>query len=159
MGSARGFGLVEALVALVVLSIGALGVLSVQGVSLGFSREAQIRSQASVMAEFALEMARANREAAIAGEYDIGFDERVEATCGAQQSSPAEDLACWQAMLTDNLPAGRGRIEVRSLGADSTFTNASFTTPVDPYRVTVTVLWGRGGGEDQARRVQLVSEL
>ena len=69
----RGFTLIEALVALVVLSIGLLGVAALQLASLQANYGASQRTQATFLAQDIVDRMRANRDAAVAGDYDIDF--------------------------------------------------------------------------------------
>jgi type IV pilus assembly protein PilV len=102
----RGMTLVEALVALVVLSIGLLGVAALQVTSLRNSHAAHTRAQATALAYDIADRMRANRAAAQSGNYDIAL--------GATLATPATlaeiDLSTWKDALTATLPAGDGAI-------------------------------------------------
>ena len=69
----RGTTLIETLVALLVLSIGLLGVAALQITSLQNNRGAHMRSQASVLAYAIADRMRANRNVALAGGYNVVF--------------------------------------------------------------------------------------
>ncbi len=103
---ARGFTLAEVLVALLVLSIGLLGAAGLQLASLRSSQDAYLRSQASILALDMIERMRANRDAALAGEYDIAFD----ASPSAGTARSALDLQEWRARIADTLPDGKGAV-------------------------------------------------
>lgn len=60
--SARGFGLVEVLVAIVVLCFGLLGMVGMQAFALQSSREARLQSQATALARELAEMMRGNHQ-------------------------------------------------------------------------------------------------
>lgn len=123
----QGFTLVEVLVALLVLSIGLLGVAGLQLASLRDSQDAYMRSQASILAMDITERMRANRDAARANEYDIALD--AAPTAGTARS--AKDLQEWRTRIADTLPNGKGAVS---------------TTP---DVVTVTVQWNtRRDGAD-----------
>lgn len=97
---ARGFTLVEALVALVVLSIGLLGVAALQLTSLRSNHGSAMRSQATFLAYDIIDRMRANRTAALADEYNTAIgDEEAEGTLAQ------DDLAAWKQNIARTLPA------------------------------------------------------
>jgi type IV pilus assembly protein PilV len=98
----RGFTLIESLVALVVLSIGLLGVAALQLASLQANYGSSQRTQATFLAQDIVDRMRVNRDAAIAGAYDIDFGQAAPTT----PANVAEaDLARWKARLLATLPA------------------------------------------------------
>jgi type IV pilus assembly protein PilV len=104
---ASGFTFIEALVALVVLSIGLLGVAALQLTSLRSNHSASLRSQATLLASDMVDRMRANRTVALAGAYDVNFDDVADDE-STQQSQI--DLVRWQVNLANTLPEGRGSI-------------------------------------------------
>jgi type IV pilus modification protein PilV len=66
----QGFSLFEVLIALVVLSVGLLGLASLQTNTLKFNQGAYLRTQATNLAYDMADRMRANRAAAIANAYD-----------------------------------------------------------------------------------------
>jgi type IV pilus assembly protein PilV len=98
---AAGFTLVEALVALVVLSIGLLGVAALQFTSLKANHGSATRTQAVYLAYDIIERMRVNPAAANAGDYNIAFG----ATASAG-SVAGDDLAAWRQNIVKALPAG-----------------------------------------------------
>jgi len=115
----RGFTLVEALVALLALSIGLLGVAALQLSGLKNNLSAAWRSQATYLAYDVIDRMRANR------------DRRTDYRC-VQGPAPnpggvaTTDLQAWKANLGAALPGGDGTVTVN--GPDNTI-------------VTVTVEW------------------
>jgi type IV pilus assembly protein PilV len=95
--SAPGFTLVEVLVALVVLSIGLLGIASLQLSSLRWNHGASKRSQATLLAYDILDRMRANPIAARNGEYSTGGTPAAVATA---------DLTQWASNIAATLGAG-----------------------------------------------------
>lgn len=112
MSRERGFTLVEVLVAVVVLSIGLLGLAGLQLSSLQANQQAFLRSQATVLGQDIIERMRANRQAALAGEYDIAFG--ASAPTGADIA--ANDVNEWLTALGASLPDGEGEIDVDADG-------------------------------------------
>jgi type IV pilus assembly protein PilV len=102
----RGTTLIETLVALLVLSIGLLGVAGLQLTSLQNNRGAHLRSQAQVMSYDIADRMRANRDAALKGGYTIGFGATATGTGVA-----VIDLTNWKAALAIALPSGDGQVE------------------------------------------------
>jgi type IV pilus assembly protein PilV len=136
--SVRGFTLLEVLVAMVVLSIGLLGLAGLMASSLKNSHSAYQRTQATWLAYDALDRMRANRQVALAGGYNVALG----ATPGGSGMA-ATDLSQWNAALSNTLPAGQGSIAVAAGGA-----------------VTVIVQWDdtRSGGL-AAQQFQVDSQL
>lgn len=101
----NGASLVEVLVALLLLSIGLLGVAGLQINALQVNRSAHVRSQASVLAYYIADRMRANRDSAMAGGYNLTFGETVSGT-----TLNKVDLANFKTELTNTLPAGDANI-------------------------------------------------
>jgi len=106
-GAQRGATLVEVLVALLVLSIGLLGVAALQVSALQTNQGAHVRSQASVLTYDIADRMRANRAVALAGGYNVLYT--VTPSGGALNEL---DLQNWKAALTNTLPTGQGEISL-----------------------------------------------
>jgi len=101
----RGTTLVETLVALVVLSVGLLGIAALQMTSLRNNRGAHLRSQAQVLAYDIADRMRANRNVALANAYVVALG-----VTPAGGTLDALDLQDWKATLAQALPSGDGEI-------------------------------------------------
>ena len=100
---AKGFSLIEVLVAIVVLSLGMLGLAALQMTSLRFNQSALMRTQATTLASDIFDCMRANRT--LAANYVIGPDP------AAGTSIAAQDLINWKARIKTLLgPAATGSI-------------------------------------------------
>lgn len=109
---ARGFTLIEVLVAVVVLALGLLGVAAMQRVSLKASGTALHRSYATFYAYDIVDSMRANRPAAVEWDaYDIDFGDAASTGTVA-----GDDLVAWKAALARDLPGGDGAIAVDKAG-------------------------------------------
>lgn len=106
--SAAGISLIEMLVTLLVLSIGLLGVASLQVYSLRHNSGAYFRSQASVLAYDIADRMRANRSVALAGSnnYDIAL---AASKPSSLTDVRQQDLNEWLTAL-ETLPGGDGQI-------------------------------------------------
>jgi type IV pilus assembly protein PilV len=106
--SQRGTTLIETLVALVVLSIGLLGIAALQMTSLRNNRGAHLRSQASTLAYDIVDRVRARRgeDATNGASYVVALGATPTG------SSPAElDLQSWKQTLALALPGGDGSVQ------------------------------------------------
>ena len=101
----RGFSLIEVLVALLVLSIGLLGLAALQVQGLRFNHDALIRTQATNLAYDIVDRMRANRaNVAAYTAADPG------GACDPLAAGAAMDLTCWYDDLAATLPGGDGVI-------------------------------------------------
>jgi type IV pilus assembly protein PilV len=101
-----GYSLIEVLVALVVFSIGLLGLARLQLAGLTNAASAATRLEAVNLSYDMLERMRANRTAALAGNYTVALGGASSAGGIAQA-----DVEAWKAALAAGLPAGDGAIE------------------------------------------------
>lgn len=130
---AGGFSLVEVLVAMVVLSVGMLGIAGLYVTSLRSGRVAILRTQAVTLAGDLAERIRANRGAVL--EYDDGASGvgAIDARCqqggggctGIQMAD--HDKADWLAAVLQSLPAAAARVTV--------------DPATDPDTVTIVITW------------------
>lgn len=138
----RGAGLIEILIAVVLLSIGLLGLASLQMLSLQHSSSSALRTEAVSQSYDLLDRMRANRAQAIGGRYNLAFGDTPAAADLA-----GEDLASWKSALAEILPDGDGQVLVES------------------QVVTITVRWqepgrsGSGISQDGDGVVNLRSQL
>jgi type IV pilus assembly protein PilV len=128
----RGFTLVEVLVALVVLSVGLLGIAKMVMVSAHSNDSAYLRSQATALGYQALDSMRGNLGAATLRGYDTAITVMpaaagncVPAYCD-NATLALSDVYAWKQKLSTALPAGRGSI----------VTSATF-----PVTATIIVQW------------------
>ena len=107
-----GFSLIEAMVTLVVLSVGMIGIASLYGQGLGAGRTALYRTQAVNLAADMADRIRLNRLAGAAYGGAAGnnnCDPPGAATCSPVQMA-AHDLLRWQASVAALLPNGVGAV-------------------------------------------------
>ena len=132
MQSHRGFTLIETMVALLVISVGMIGVAALHGQALSASGTAIRRSLAIGLASDIADRVRVNRGAQLAYEGD-GADHNCDDPTneGGADCSPAEmaahDLFVWKTEVEASLPGGQGTIDVDA--------------GTNPPLYTVTVSW------------------
>jgi type IV pilus assembly protein PilV len=127
-----GAGLVEALIALLILAFGVLGIAGMQMASLRDSQSSVERTQATMLTYSILDAMRANRDAAINNQYDSGM--LCEAPTGGTLA--ANDLVRWIGSLQGTLSASAcGEVDCQG------------------DQCTITIQWSdaRAGGEEQQR--------
>jgi type IV pilus assembly protein PilV len=121
----RGISIVEALVALVVIAVGMLGIAGLYLSSLQASRSAKLRSHAVELASSIADRIRANREAAAAYATDTYGGAPAEQDCETARCTPnqlaEDDLAKWLLDIRDTLP-----------GADAVTGTVTVTDRADP---------------------------
>ena len=138
---AGGFTLVEVLVAVIVLSVGLLGVGKMVLFAARANGSAYMRSEATQQAYAMLDYMHANRAAALAGAYNVAIGANPPAAqdcfaagpCTTPAAIASYDLAQWKAQLAAVLPAGDGSVTIA--------TDAANTQTL----VTVTVQWDDNG--------------
>lgn len=126
-----GFSLLEALVTLVILSIGLMGLAFLQAQGMQQNTGAYSRTQASILAGDIIDRMRLN--VANTAAYDTDSFSPSPASCTVTSAPDADnDRHCWYERLQDALPGGDGAIDVN--GAV----------------VTITVSWSErpGGRQD-----------
>jgi type IV pilus assembly protein PilV len=134
--SARGFSLVEVLVALVILSVGMLGIAALYVESLRSGRTALFRTQAVTLASDIADRIRANPSAKAAYAGTITSSDTVAACAPGGAGCTAEELAkhdtaTWLKSLESTLPGGSGTIQ--------------FDNTTVPATYTITITWTEPG--------------
>jgi type IV pilus assembly protein PilV len=122
MKNNHGFTLLEVLVAIVILTVGILGMAGLQGTALRSNHNAQLRSQATNLAHDMAERMRANRTTALAdaANYQVAVDttpttpstDCSTGTCTTEELATYDKYRWWQAVHT--LPAGTAKVTVNT---------------------------------------------
>lgn len=116
-----GVSLIEVLIALLVLSVGILGMVALQTRTLALERETHLRSQASNLAYDLGDRMRANATAL--EDYALGLGD--DAPQGGSLAS--EDLQDWLGDLQASLPRGEGGVDIQ--GDEALITVAWASSP------------------------------
>ena len=106
---AAGFSLIEVLVALLITAIGVMGTDATHLNTIKFNQTADIRSHATILAYEIGDRMRANRNAALSGNYNIAL--AASAPTGTPSTIAQTDIQDWLSVLTSRLSAGDGAIE------------------------------------------------
>lgn len=131
----RGLTLVEILIALVILSVGLLGLAGLQTLSLKFNTSAYYRTQATQLAYDIADRMRANRAEALDDLYVMDDTGGAPPACNAAVGDGTvlqDDLAAWRNALACRIPQSTGAIE--ATGDD---------------QFTITVQWTDSVGDGQ----------
>ena len=104
----RGFSLIEVMIALLITSVGLLGLAALQVSAMKYNHNAYLRSQATFLAKDMAERMRANRSAALGGDYNIAFG----AAAASSGSLADADLSAWVGNVGNALPGGQGAVAV-----------------------------------------------
>jgi type IV pilus assembly protein PilV len=139
----RGFTLVEALVALLVISIGMLGLAGLQVRALRFNQESFARSQGGMLAQDLFEQLRLNTNL-------TGY--RTDcANVGACNAAPAaasvtNDVACWCNRLASALPTSTASVGVAGTSPATvtiqiSWLNRADATSQNPNPTPTTATW------------------
>lgn len=112
-----GFSLLEVLVALVILSIGLLGLAALQAFSIKANQSANYRTQATALAYDLIDRMRANRNELIAGRYYTSFAAAPSSCPDAGGAAPssgaaARDIYDWKCAIRAQLPQGEGAVRM-----------------------------------------------
>lgn len=122
----RGVGMIEVLIAIVVVALGVLAVARLQTNMVRFNQSALLRSQASLLVYDLTDRMRADLQGAIDGLYNRDFTDALPGTGTLQAAEVTE----WLTRVVERLPNGEGAVA----------TNGNF--------VTVSVRWDDSRGEE-----------
>jgi type IV pilus assembly protein PilV len=108
----RGFTLLEVLIAVVILSVGLLGLAALQATSLKSNHASLIRSQIAILSYDMVDRMRANRPAMTLGDYDLPTSTQNANCTTVTGCTPAQmadhDYFEWSTLIARALPAGQG---------------------------------------------------
>lgn len=143
----RGVGLIEVLIAVLVLAIGLLGIAALQTITLRNAGTSAERTQAVFQTYAMLDTLRAQKTAALAGTFNTGAD--YECSTATALGTPGT-LAGWLADLKQTVsPSACGRVDCSPISGG--------------ISCTIGVQWSEsrasGGGENLAPPVLTTSRL
>ncbi len=139
----QGFSLIEVLVALLVLSVGLLGLAALQTTSLKYNTDSYVRSQATFLVYDLVDRMRLNLSAVASGNYTITSQSAalaaaqntcISSSCACESSSctpsnlAAYDLMRWYQRLQVSLPESSTGLATISVNATT-------------FQATITMQW------------------
>lgn len=142
----RGFSLLEVMIAVVIFSVGLIGLALLLTSSIRANHVGFLHSQATFVAESIADRMRAN----VAGVWLDGYDGTFDASTappgnlceGASACTPGEiaarDVWAWGVMVGQLLPAGSGTVTCTPTAGGPAVT-AALLTRVPPYSGTCTI--------------------
>lgn len=147
MRKSAGFSLLEAMVAILVVSIGLLGLAALQANALSFNSIAYQRSQATNLVYDIIDRMRVNIAAARSGRYN--FDEDALGEQDPILTSTelvAVDIREWRRAISNTLPSAKGRIEIQDTGMGTVI-------------VQVTIQWDDSRGKNPPQQFSTTTQL
>lgn len=135
-----GVGLIEVLVAVLVLSIGFLGIAALQARSLSTTNSAMSRSMATVASYSILDAMRADVANAIGGSYNSTVKGNACAAAAAGASLATQQLSQWCGQLAQGLGASAsttGKVACTAAAGTTTSADCTITITFDDSRAGV----------------------
>ena len=140
-----GISLLEVLIAIVIVSLGLLGVIKLQITNIKYVNDTKLRSQALMLTEDMMNRMRANQAQALLGAYDVPY----EGALGAVTQCTDKDAVCSPAdMATYDLTAWLCNIGhynnssiCGGLGVEGSLPGGSGSISRDDNTITVSVRW------------------
>lgn len=137
-----GVSMIEVLVAIMILSVGLLGLAGLQSAGLTHNQSANSRSSASMLAYGLLDSMRANKVVAEGGAYDIGLGVTPAGGSTMTSQDTSQDVNNWLNELAMALPDGTGAIVTDASG-----------------KVTITIQWDDSRGVLPAQQFVMTTQL
>ncbi|HLD66300.1 MAG TPA: type IV pilus modification protein PilV [Pseudomonas sp.] len=105
LSSSHGFSLIEVLITLVLISIGVLGMVAMQGRTVQYTQDSVQRNTAAMLANDLLELIRTSPAGATDFYKAAGTEfADVPASCAVTTQVPTEQLSCWAQKASKLLP-------------------------------------------------------
>lgn len=142
----RGIGLIEVMIAVLILGVGILGVAAMQVTALRNNQSALERTQATIQTYSILDAMRANRVAALAGAYNIA--ETCAAPGGATLAQV--DVTRWIGSLKTTLGNNSGTCGTIACSGET----CAITVKWDDSRATEGRVAGGGGTVESAGQTE-----
>lgn len=109
----RGTSLIEVLIALVLVSVGLLGMVGLKLSGLRHTGHSNARAAAAIYATDILDRMRANPVRALNGEYNIVISAAPPVALAGSTAAQV-DLAQWRRRIVEGLPGGTGSVAVQA---------------------------------------------
>ena len=115
----KGIQLIEALIAMIIVSVGLLSLMGIQMTSLNTTLRGYLDTQATSYLQQMAEVLRADPNAAKSGAYNIGSNAMIsaESIASVDTGSPsAERTTSWAMIVADELPDAKVGVQCNNLG-------------------------------------------
>ena len=156
----RGFSMLEVLIAILVFSLGVLGLAGLLIFAISSNHVAYLRTQATFLAHNMANRMGANPAGLWNGNYNGSYPVSAStASCAAgcnPQQLAAYDMAQWSTQLTTFLPNASGNITCSTSGINYT-PNSAQVDMRPPYGGTcrMTLSWNESGGAGGAQQASI----
>ena len=127
--SQTGVGLLELLIAVLILSFGILGITAMQARALSYSQLSTYRSQATALTDDMLDRMRLDRAKVRHGDWSSTLNQ-TSASYAAPTSLAERELGDWKSRVHDLLPNGAASI-----------TTVTATSTDEPVHITIQIQW------------------
>lgn len=149
MKKSQGFTLLESLIALVVLSVGMLGIASLHVEGLRNGRTASLRTKAITLATDMAEKMRANRDGALNGDYVAGAAELGANNNCADDLVGSATIACTPAqMAAHDLWLWKRNLLNAQTGLPGEPTAVIASNGAAPPTLSISINWTENGVDD-----------
>ncbi len=151
----RGFSMIEVLVTILLICIGVLGLVALQGRTIAYTQDSALRNAAAMLADDLQEMMRADLDKVIANGLPRGSSDYYKAK-NADFPDPADDctslasasasqrLGCWAEKVKANLP---GAEDLMNSEFHICRTKTSGSCTGDGSTIEIQLAWAVKGGE------------
>jgi type IV pilus assembly protein PilV len=140
----RGFSLIEALVAFLILSVGMLGIASLQTLSLKAGSTAMYRTAAVMKADEIIESMRANQAAVVSGAYAADTSDPGAANNCRQSTANSASVCSVDELATDDIFHWKNSLKTVLPNNDLTTASVAIDPAVAPEvlsTVTIAINW------------------
>lgn len=138
---ARGFSLLEVMIALIVLSVGLLGIAGLQTFSLQFNHQSYERTQATVFISEIFDRMMANPAAARAGAYDSVAPADTSSSYSAYGNCPTTGCASTGELAIYDLFIWKTAIENSKMSQGTGAINRANPADTNSFVYDITISW------------------
>ena len=151
----RGFSMIEVLVTILLISIGVLGLVALQGRTIAYTQDSALRNAAAILADDLQEMLRADLDEVIVNGLPRGSSAYYKAA-DADFPTPADDcsslanasasqrLGCWAEKVKTSLP---GAEDLMNSEFHICRSKTAGSCTVDGSAIEIQLAWAVKGGE------------
>lgn len=157
----RGFSMIEVLVTILLICIGVLGLVALQGRTIAYTQDSALRNAAAMLADDLQEMMRADLDKVIANglprdssDYykakDADFPDPADDCTSLANATAQQRLGCWAEKVKTSLP---GAEDLMSSAFHICRTKTSGSCTGDGSTIEIQLAWAVKGGECLTKEV------